>query len=363
MIPTAILSSILFIGLFSFIIDGIKLLIESNSKIVKRTGSKNKKDLTILFSAYNEQNVLETIETFKNQASKFVIVNDKSSDDTLSKLLTLGKTTNKSNTSSTTNYNLIDGEYSFTIIDNHQNKGKVNSIHAGLELVDTKYVFICDGDIYLDDDFEMPVSLLENEDIDSVCFSILPKTSNNKSIWRNILVGLQLHEYHKSMNIGRQFANNSKSVECISGAAGLFKTPRLKKQSKFHSSEFSGEDLERTLIELFDLGKTTFIDRVIYTDVPETLWSLTKQRVIGWWPGLYRVFPLLFRLIRKKGIEKRLKYEIFYNIISSILDPIKVISLWLLIINTNITILIILYFIYLLFEIYIFFRIKKKNRV
>ena len=356
------LDVILFVIILAFIIDGIKLLIESNSKINKRVGYNRKKDLTIVLSAYNEPNILKSIKTFKKQTNNFVIINDKSTDDTLSKLLSLGKITNEEKRENETIYTLIDGNYSFTIINNHENKGKVPSIHFGVDFVKTDYVFICDGDIYLANDFEMPISLLEDvdEQIDSVAFSVLPK-KEKRSVWSNILVGLQMHEYHKSMNIGRQFASNSKSVECISGAAGLFKTERLKKQSKFHSDEFSGEDLERTLIELFDDGKTVFVDQIIHTDVPNSFWGLTKQRFIKWWPGYYRLLPLLFRLFRKRKIKKRLRYEIFYNMLSMVLEPFKVVSFWLLVIYVNLPILVLLYLIYFIFELYMYFRIKKRT--
>ena len=353
---------VIFVVLLAFIIDGIKLLIESNTKIIKRVGYNRKKDLTIVLSAYNESNILESIRTFKNQTYNLVIINDKSTDDTLSKLFSLGEIINEEEGENETIYTIKDGKYTYKIVDNHENKGKVESIHFGVGLVDTQYVFICDGDIYLANDFEMPISLLEDADeqIDSVAFSVLPK-KEKRSVWSNIIVGLQMHEYHKSMNIGRQFANNSKSVECISGAAGLFKTNRLKKQSKFHSNEFSGEDLERTLIELFDDGKTVFVDQIIHTDVPNSLWGLTKQRFLKWWPGFYRLFPLLLRLFRKRKIKKRLRYEIFYNMLSMILEPFKVISFWLLVIYVNLPILILLYLIYFVFELYMYFRIKRRT--
>lgn len=350
------------VGLFAFIIDGIKLLIESNSKITKRFGENRKEDVTILLSVYNETNILETIETFKKQATNFIIINDNSDDNTLNKICSLGEVVSRNKFENETIYELVDGDYKFMIIDNKINKNKVPSIHFGLNYVKTKFVFICDADIYLSDDFEMPVTLLDNDEIDSVSFNVLPKKNNKRrSIWSNILVGLQLHEYHKSMNIGRQYANNSKSVECISGAAGLFKTERLKKQSKYHSNEFSGEDLERTLIDLFDMGKTCFVDKIIYTDVPENFIDLVKQRIVGWWPGLYRTFPLIFNVFRKKGVENRLRFEMFYNIISTILEPFKFISFWILLFTVNLPILISLYLIYFIFELYMFFRIKKRT--
>jgi len=360
------LQLIISIAIIAFIIDGIKLLIESNSKITERSGTSNPDETTIVLSAYNEDNIIDSIETMKPHAKKLIIVNDNSTDDTLLKLKSLGKITSIDVLEDHTHIKMTNGDTSYLIIDNHENINKVPSIHYALDFVETKYTFICDADIYLNDDFVMPVSLLNHTDdpdnqIDSVSFSILPKVKEKNSIWTNILLGLQLHEYHKSMNIGRQFANNSKSVECISGAAGLFKTERIMKLKNVHSNEFCGEDLERTLLELFDKGKTVFSDQVIDTDVPETFRSLTKQRVTGWWPGLYRTFPLLFRIMRTKGIENRLRFEMIYNIVSTILDPFKFISLWLVLFVISLPVLAALYIVYLLFEIYMYFRIKKRT--
>lgn len=355
------IQTIISIAIFALIIDGVKLLIESRSKIIERVGKSNPNETTIVTSAYNEYNIIESIQTLKPHAKKLIIVNDNSTDDTLSKLKSLGTVESVEILDTQTHIKVIDNDTNYLIIDNHSNLGKVPSIHYALDFVDTKYTFICDADIYLSDDFTMPSSLLEKDEIDSVSFSILPKTGNSKSIWTNILIGLQLHEYHKSMNIGRQFANNSKSVECISGAAGLFKTHRITKLKNVHSNEFCGEDLERTLLELFDKGKSVFSDQVIETDVPETLRQLTHQRVTGWWPGLFRTFPLIFKIFRTKGMPNRLRFEMLYNMISVILDPLKLISLWLVFLVVNIPVLISLYIVYLLFEIYIFFRIKKRT--
>ena len=356
------LELIISVAILAFIIDGIKLLIESRSKIVERIGEPNPEETTIVLSAYNEEHILKSIETLKQHGKKLIIVNDNSTDDTLSKLKGLGDVESVDILEGHTHIKISDGNTRYLIIDNHENHGKVPSIHYALDFVETEYTFICDADIYLTDEFVMPASLLENEDIDSVSFSILPKVKSGNSIWTNILVGLQLHEYHKSMNIGRQFANNSKSVECISGAAGLFKTNRILRLKNAHSNEFSGEDLERTLLELFDMGKTVFSDQVIDTDVPGSLLGLTKQRVTGWWPGLYRTFPLIFQILKKKGMPNRLRFEMVYNIISVILDPFKIVSLWLVFFVVNLPILIALYSVYLLFEIYIYFRIKKRTK-
>ena len=335
--------------LVAFFIDGIKLLIESFSK--KRSGFKhkrNKSKTSAVLASYNEPDLTNAIEGLKNEVSHFILIDDNSSEFPLSSYFE-----EVGNEPIST---FFRDDIKYTVIQNDVNKGKVPSIHMGIEYVDTEFVFIGDADIQISKDFEMPINLLEYNTCDAVCFSVMPMLKK-KNIWEF----LQIHEYMKSMHIGRSFANNSKSVECISGASGLFKTERIKKFKNYHSQQWQGEDLERTLIELYNNGRIAYDDQYVYTDVPNNFIDLSKQRIYGWWGGLYRNFLWYIKLLFKKDAPTRLKFEMFYNIVSFILDPFKLISLYYILFTLNWIVLISLYIIYIIFEFIVKNRIEFKT--
>lgn len=346
--------------LFAILIDGIKLIIESYGKIHTNKGYRSPDETTVVMAAYNEPNILRTIETLLSESNTIIIVNDCSSDETGTILESLGNISSREQTQNGELVTIKRDKHLFKIHHNDKNRGKVQSIHIGSDYVETDYIFTCDADIYLGDDFEMPISLMSDE-VDAISFCVLPFHEFKKTTWKWLLYKLQYHEYQKSMQIGRQFATSSKSVECISGAAGLFKIDRFRNLLPSHTTVWQGEDLERTLLELLSDGNVIYSPNIVYTDVPLSLKSISKQRVFGWWGGLYRNLNRMIKLMIRKQSPLRLKFEMFYNLISVLIDPFKFLSLWVVILNFNIITLLILYFIYLLFELFIGTRIKHRS--
>lgn len=350
-----ILDTFILILIAALLFDGIKLFIESRGRRHTQTiVNSSDKDVTILFSAYNEDKVKSTIDSMINHCSEFFIINDASEDDTLSILLSLGDIKHKTSTEHGTLYTIEYRTKIIRILDSPENRGKVPSLNIGIDYVDTKYTFMCDGDIYLSSNFDMPCRYLEDGD-DAVAFYVMPKFSDEVKTWQHkILYNLQTHEYNKSMQIGRKYADKSKSVECISGAAGLFKTQRLKEFKHLHSGIWQGDDLERTLIELLNGSTIRFSDQLVLTDVPLTFKELTKQRILVWWGGLYRNIGKFIKLLSRTTSPLRLRFEMFYIIVSMLLDPLKLIALISLITSGNWFILAWLFFIYIIFEAFVY---------
>jgi glycosyltransferase involved in cell wall biosynthesis len=330
----------IFILLFSIIlIDGLKSIIESFSKYDNKTKSINySNNITAIVAAHNEESIIAN--TIKSIASaipeeNIIIIDDDSSDNTVSVINKCG----------------FKG-----LLLKVEHMGKAKAIQHALDFAKTKYTLLLDADVMLSSNFEIPIDFI-NDKATAVAFNIIPSSSAITSVWRKFLLNLQKHEYAKSMHIGRKFHNATKSVHCISGAAGLFKTERLVEFTKMHTGIFPGEDLERTLIELNADSKIIFSDYVIQTDVPITFRALSKQRIFGWWPGLWRNLYLFVKLFVKKHTPTRLKYEMLYEIFSVITDPLKLVALYVLIITGGWDKLLYLYFAYLAFELVISYRI------
>ena len=93
----------------------------------------------------------------------------------------------------------------------------------------------------------------------------------------NLVTGFQAVEYLISISQGKQAADFMGQVTCVSGAFGAFRTSVLRDVGGMDAS--AGEDFDLTL-RLRKAGmKTAFAaDAICYTDVPETMCALVRQR-------------------------------------------------------------------------------------
>lgn len=211
------------------------------------------------------------------------------------------------------------------ILDIESPLGKVRAINYALRYVDTPYVLLLDDDTIVGD-APMPTGLLE-EGYEGVAFRVLVKVSN----W---VTKIQMYEYRKSTDLGKRYHNNRASVQNISGAIGLFKLRQLKTQIRRHSGEFSGEDLQRTLlIHLAQDSKGVVLsDSTVYTQPPDTIRALYQQRSFGWFPGLYANFRNYFKVLTRDHMPFALRFDAFYNIfLVMLLDILRVLSLPILV--------------------------------
>jgi glycosyltransferase involved in cell wall biosynthesis len=326
--------------LVSILVDGIKLLVESLAQSNPVSYGGDHRLVTVIIPARNEEKTI--VRTLASVAkimplANIIVVDDDSSDRT-AKILGLNSPPIR----------MIHVSH----------KGKVNAIHAALRYVYTPYVMLLDADIELSDNFVIPTDALRDGYATAVAFNVVPNSERDSWTGR-VLYNLQRHEYAKSMQIGRKFNSVTKSVHCISGAAGLFKTERLVELSKSHTTIFPGEDLERTLLELASRGQVIFANHIVRTDVPDTITALTRQRVLGWWPGLWRNIWLFLKIIMHRRVPFRLRYEVLYELFSLFTDPLKIISLFGLIYTGAWLLLGAVYVIYLALEILVVRQLRK----
>ncbi len=93
----------------------------------------------------------------------------------------------------------------------------------------------------------------------------------------SVVTSCQAIEYMISISQGKQAANLTEQMTCVSGAFGAFRREALERVGGLDAG--GGEDLDVTL-RLRQAGwKTVFVpDAICYTDVPDTLMALTRQR-------------------------------------------------------------------------------------
>lgn len=109
-------------------------------------------------------------------------------------------------------------------------------------------------------------------DIGAVSGNIMVRNSK-----ASLITACQAIEYMISISQGKQAANLTDQMTCVSGAFGAFRRSALERVGGLDAG--GGEDFDVTL-KLRSAGfRTVFApDAICYTDVPETLMALTRQR-------------------------------------------------------------------------------------
>lgn len=329
-----VLASVL---IFTLLIDGIKIsfelfVISRRIPINTRFSDRDHRNLTVVIACHQGANkIAPTIESVRAclPGVTIIVADDASKDGTSTIALKSGA----------------------KVLKLGFNRGKVGAIHRALDYVKTKYVLIMDDDMRLENS-TLPYGLLDR--YDAVAFNVVP---TGEGFWADI----QRHEYLKSMQIGKNYHAPYGTVLCISGAIGLFRTKRLKAQVDTHSGEFSGEDLERTLLIHHSIGSrgVTYVPDTVKTEVPETLGQLFKQRCLGWNPGFAANTRLLIGLILSRNTAWRLRVDSLYNLLNLLIDPLRIAALPVLIVNP--LIFIVVFVLYAMLDFVTWFAMGKKD--
>jgi len=149
----------------------------------------------------------------------------------------------------------------------------------------------------------------------------------------SVTTACQAIEYMISISQGKQAANLIEQMTCVSGAFGAFRREALARVGGLDSG--GGEDLDVTL-KLRTAGwKAVFAaDAICYTDVPETLMALTRQR-FRWERDAvrlrYRKHRAFLNPFSKRFDVIELLHEldfIFFNILAAVFFPIYLVWLF-----------------------------------
>lgn len=322
------------------LIDGLKVFVEIAHRAPPRQYKSDLSEVTALIPCHNTgKAVVYTIDGLLRMLPKeqIIVVDDGSSDDTAE----------------------IARRTGVRVISLERNMGKVRAVWEGLKHVRSLYVLLLDDDVRFQSLF-LPTSLLE-EGNTAVAFYVLPCRRVRENYNGKDLVNcLQRYEYAKSMEIGKRFQDKTVSVSCVSGASGLFHTERLRYLESLHSRVYPGEDLERTLLNLIDDGRIAFVNDPAWTVCPDNWRDLTRQRLHGWYPGFYRLAGYYLKILLSRKMPGRLRFEMLYSLYVLVSDPLKIVSLGVLLANHSWGALAFLYFFYLALELYPFIVVEKK---
>jgi cellulose synthase/poly-beta-1,6-N-acetylglucosamine synthase-like glycosyltransferase len=339
--PGGLADRLVFLVLFCALVDFTKLLIELLGRAHPREFGSEPALVTAVIASRNGAGVLAgTIGELRrsHRDAHVLVIDDGSTDGT----------------------GAIARELGCEVHRFEKSKGKASAINYAVYRVRTPLVLLLDDDTRLGG-ARLPTSLIMDGHADAVAFRVLPDRRNRDgSHGNNFLGALQRYEYAKSMEIGKRFHDVTNSVSCVSGAIGLFRTADLDSLHHRHTCVFQGEDFQRTMIHLLDGKRVVFADEPVWTVAPSDVGAWLRQRLFGWYPGLYHQLANMFRLMFRRHCSWRLRYEMAYNVYTVISDPLKTISIVLILMTPGLRLWgLVVYLLYLAFETFPWWVIRQ----
>ncbi len=205
------------------------------------------------------------------------------------------------------------------------NGGKSRAINTGIEYATGDLVMVVDADSRLNDDaVALMVQYFDNPSIAAVAGSVYVVNQINT------VTRLQALEYIEGLNMVRNGQAFLKLVNIIPGPIGMFRIDALKKVGLYDHDTFA-EDCDVTLKLLAEGYSIDFeSDAVAYTEAPEELLDLIKQRY-RWTRGILQAIRkhrgYLFRTQGRPTMTFVLWYMLFESIFWPFMDVFATIFL------------------------------------
>ncbi len=253
--------------------------------------------VSILVPCYNEEKVLRaSLESLMKQTYpryEILVIDDGSSDDTY----LMAK-----------NMEFNHGEVRLKAY-TKANGGKANALNFGIEKARGELFLAVDADSKLSpESLDLMVEYFQDEKIAAVAGSVY--VTNTDNLWTK----LQALEYIQGLNLVRNGQAFFKLVNIIPGPIGMFRKEAVQKIGCYKDDTFA-EDCDLTL-RLIEAGyKIDYeIDAISYTEAPESLLDLLKQRY-RWTRGILQSIlkhkRKLFALYSDFSIAMVLWYMLF----------------------------------------------------
>lgn len=267
-------------------------------------GSEVAPDISLLAPAYNEAATIEqsvrSLLTLYYPRLEVIVVNDGSTDDTLAVLtrqFDLEPVTRLYRSAIPTqpvNRVYRSRTQPRLVVVDKENGGKADALNAAVNIAENELVAALDADTLIESDAlqRLVRPFLATSGVVAAGGTIRPINSSEvrdgrvvaTRVPRNPLAGFQTVEYLRAFLFGRLGWNRMGGNLIISGAFGLFRRDAILEAGGY-VTDTVGEDIElvcrlrRRAVEAGRPGSVVFIpDPVAWTEVPETLTTLGRQR-------------------------------------------------------------------------------------
>lgn len=292
-------------------------------RVGEMLSSRTTPPLSIVIPAYNEEaGIVDSVRSMsivKYPRFEIVVINDGSTDRTLAYLieafnLEVVRIPYRPDLPSEPVMAIYRGRsgVDVTVIDK-PNGGRADALNAGINVARYPYVMCTDADVVLDPECLVNAMQRVVEDRDrtvGVGGNVRPLNGSRielghlieASVPRRLVPRMQVLEYVRTFLAARPAWSWMNAVPLVSGAFGVWKRSILIAVGGF-TKHHLGEDMDLTMrVHRYHLQRRIPYrivyepSAVIWTEVPETLRVLRRQRV-RWHRGLMRVvrdfFPLL----------------------------------------------------------------------
>lgn len=237
----------------------VPLALSHFAKRKQATTVTTDKSVTVLIAAYNEQETIaatiQSVLLSKYPILEIIVVNDGSKDSTSQVIHQLAS------------------EYPQLVPIDKENGGKASALNLGIEKARGDLLFCIDADTQLAPEaIARMIPYFDDERIGAVAGNV--EVGNV----HNIITSWQAIEYRTSQNLDRQAYSVLNAITVVPGAIGMWRTSAVKEAGGYMTDTLA-EDMDLTWrIRRLGYRIETEIDAVAYTEAPDTLSALFKQR-------------------------------------------------------------------------------------
>ncbi len=307
---TMVQVGVLFILIFSLIVvvRYFTLLLLSMLNLFRHNkAAKNRKTqiydemVSIIVPCFNEEKVIKSsLESLKKLTYKnyeIIVVDDGSSDNTY--LIAKGM-------------EFIEKSKRLTVY-SKPNSGKADALNFGIAKSKAQLILSVDADSRLSPDaLELMVPYFDDPKMGAVAGSVY--VTNQDTLWTK----LQALEYIQGLNLVRNGQAYLQLVNIIPGPIGMFRKSAILEVGCYQNDTYA-EDCDLTLHLIDKKYKVDYeIDAISYTEAPEDLVSLMKQRY-RWTRGILQSIlkhkDKLFNLHKNFSMSMVIWYMFFEAII------------------------------------------------
>lgn len=272
--------------------------------------------VSIIVPAYNEEvTAIKTIQSLLQlEYFKFeiIFVDDGSKDKT---------------------YELVNASYGhhpMVRVLTKPNGGKASALNFGLTQAQYEYVVCIDADTQLKNDaIQHLMSHFTDDEIGAVAGTVKVGNENNIiTMWQSI-------EYITAQNMDRRAFDLINSITVVPGAIGAFRKDAIVKAGGFTSDTLAEDcDLTMRILKLGYVIKNS-AEAIAYTEAPETLNALLKQRfrwsfgvIQSFWKNRDALFNKKYKFFGMVGMPNILIFQIILPLFSPLADLMMVIGLF-----------------------------------